>query len=230
MKWSLGSFQLPKRILTLPNWWEYWPITHIFAYRNLWNRGTVLPCMIIRYNYKTLRYLWESPVGIATGWTAGVRVSAGAGIFLFSTVSRPALESTQPPIHWVPWALSSGVKRLEREADPSSAKAKNSWDCWECFNILTDNTESVSYVLNQHIACVRLNRYIIVYTQQDAKYENEDSWDIPPLPDTSSWRGASWIKHRDNFNFTVHATFLCSVSCTENRRCFERVCINSLAR
>jgi hypothetical protein len=41
------------------------------------------------------------------------------------------------------------------------------------FNILTDNTESVSYLLNQHIACVRLNRYIIVYTQQDAKYENE---------------------------------------------------------
>jgi hypothetical protein len=43
-----------------------------------------------------------------------------------------------------------------------------------CFNILTDNIESVSYLLNQPIACVRLNRYIIEYTQQDAKYENED--------------------------------------------------------
>jgi predicted nucleic acid-binding Zn ribbon protein len=30
-----------------------------------------------------------------------------------------------------------------------------------CFNILTDNTESVSYLLNQHITCVRLNRYIV---------------------------------------------------------------------
>jgi hypothetical protein len=37
--------------------------------------------------------------------------------FLFSTSSRPTLESTQPPIQWVPWALSPGVKRLGREAD-----------------------------------------------------------------------------------------------------------------
>jgi hypothetical protein len=33
-----------------------------------------------------------------------------------------------------------------------------------CFNIITDNTESVSYLLNQHIACVRLNRYILIFT------------------------------------------------------------------
>jgi hypothetical protein len=31
--------------------------------------------------------------------------------FLFSMTSRPALGSTQPPIQWVPGALSSGVKR-----------------------------------------------------------------------------------------------------------------------
>jgi hypothetical protein len=30
--------------------------------------------------------------------------------FLFSTSSRPALGPTQPPIQWVPWALSPGVK------------------------------------------------------------------------------------------------------------------------
>jgi hypothetical protein len=29
------------------------------------------------------------------------------------------------------------------------------------FNILTDNTEAVNYLLDQHIACVRLNCYII---------------------------------------------------------------------
>jgi len=32
-------------------------------------------------------------------------------------VSRTALGSTQPPIQWVPGALSLGVKRSGREAD-----------------------------------------------------------------------------------------------------------------
>jgi hypothetical protein len=43
---------------------------------------------------------------------------------------RMALGSTQPPIQWVPGALSLGVKQLGREADnsPSSTvKAKNTW-------------------------------------------------------------------------------------------------------
>jgi hypothetical protein len=35
--------------------------------------------------------------------------------------SWPALESTQPPIQWVPGALSPGVKRLGRETDHSSS-------------------------------------------------------------------------------------------------------------
>jgi hypothetical protein len=52
-------------------------------------------------------------------------------IFLFSTTSIPALGPTQPPIQWVPGALSPGVKRQGREADhspPSSAKTKNGGD------------------------------------------------------------------------------------------------------
>jgi hypothetical protein len=51
----------------------------------------------------------------------------GLGIFLFTTASRKALEPTQPPIQWVPGALSLGVKRPGREADhspPSSAEVK----------------------------------------------------------------------------------------------------------
>jgi hypothetical protein len=54
----------------------------------------------------------------------------GLGIFLFTTASRPALWPTQPPIQWVPGALSPRVKRPGREADqspPSSAKFKNAW-------------------------------------------------------------------------------------------------------
>jgi hypothetical protein len=52
------------------------------------------------------------------------------GIFLLTTASRPVLEPTQPPIEWVPGALSLGVKRPGREADhspSSSAEVKNAW-------------------------------------------------------------------------------------------------------
>jgi hypothetical protein len=50
------------------------------------------------------------------------------GIFLFTTASRPHLEPTQPPIQWVPGALSLGLKRPQCEADhspSSSAEVKN---------------------------------------------------------------------------------------------------------
>jgi hypothetical protein len=51
----------------------------------------------------------------------------GLGIFLFTTASRTALGTTQPPIQWVPGSLSLGVRLPEREADhspPSSAEVK----------------------------------------------------------------------------------------------------------
>jgi hypothetical protein len=57
----------------------------------------------------------------------------GLGIFLSTMISRPALRPTQPPIQWVPWALSLGVKRLVREANhspPSSAEVK---ECVELY-------------------------------------------------------------------------------------------------
>jgi hypothetical protein len=50
--------------------------------------------------------------------------------FHFSMSSRPALGCTQLPIQWVPWALSSGVKRPVREADHSPAtiaEVKKTW-------------------------------------------------------------------------------------------------------
>jgi hypothetical protein len=71
-------------------------------------------------------------VGIALGygldnWGSGVRFPTGLGIFLFTIASITALGPTQPPIQWVPGALSLGVKQQGREADhspPPSAKVK----------------------------------------------------------------------------------------------------------
>jgi len=48
-------------------------------------------------------------------------------IFLFTTVSGPALGPTQHPIEWVPGALCLGIKRPARETDhspPPSAEVK----------------------------------------------------------------------------------------------------------
>jgi hypothetical protein len=64
------------------------------------------------------------------GWTIGLLwfySRPGLGIFLFTTASRTALGPTQPPIQWVPGALSLGVKWPGREADhspPSNAEVK----------------------------------------------------------------------------------------------------------
>jgi hypothetical protein len=67
----------------------------------------------------------------ATGWMiGGFESRRGLGIVLYTTASRPAVGPTQPPIQWVPGALSLGVKRPVREADhspPSSAEVKNAW-------------------------------------------------------------------------------------------------------
>jgi hypothetical protein len=80
----------------------------------------------------------DSSVGIAIGYglddrMIGVRFPAGVGIFLFDTMSRPALGPTEPPIQWVLGTLSLGVKGPGREADyspPSSAEVK---ECVELY-------------------------------------------------------------------------------------------------
>jgi hypothetical protein len=71
--------------------------------------------------------------GIALGYELndrGFESRQGLGIFLFTTVTRPALVPTQPPIQWIPGALSLGVKRPGREADhspPPSTEVRNAW-------------------------------------------------------------------------------------------------------
>jgi hypothetical protein len=68
--------------------------------------------------------------GIALGYgldDQGFESRQGLRIFLFATMSRTALGPTQPPIQWVPGALSLGVKLPGHETDhspPSSAEVK----------------------------------------------------------------------------------------------------------
>jgi hypothetical protein len=50
---------------------------------------------------------------------SGFDFRRGLGIFLFSTVFRPALGPTQPPIQWVPGAPSLEVNQPQREANHS---------------------------------------------------------------------------------------------------------------
>jgi hypothetical protein len=75
---------------------------------------------------------WRSRDSSALGYgldDPGFDSRQGLGIFLLTTVSRPALGSIQHPSQWVQGVLSLGVKRSGREADnssPSSAEVKSS--------------------------------------------------------------------------------------------------------
>jgi len=55
------------------------------------------------------------------------------GIFLFITVSRTALDPTQPPIQWIPGSLSLGAKRAECEADHSLPSCAEIKECVELY-------------------------------------------------------------------------------------------------
>jgi hypothetical protein len=90
--------------------------------------------IILSWSYSIRLRAVDSSVGIALGYRLEVRGSrvrfpAGLGIFLFTTASRTALGPTQPPIQWVPGALSLGVRRPGREADHPHLvpRSKNEW-------------------------------------------------------------------------------------------------------
>jgi len=60
---------------------------------------------------------------------------------LFTTASKPDLRSTQPPIQWVPGALSLGIKLPRREADHSPAAGTEVKECVELY-LHSPNTTS----------------------------------------------------------------------------------------
>jgi hypothetical protein len=104
---------------------------HMSTFRN---KTKLLLFLFTFYNFaKKSR---DSSVGIATGYGLTIGVLGfdsrrGLGIFLITTTSRTVMVPTQPPIQWVPGAVSLGVKRPGREADrspPSSSEIKNAWN------------------------------------------------------------------------------------------------------
>jgi hypothetical protein len=95
----------------------YWLITRFSLHRwdSCW-RFVLLPPSWGRTVITQPVYHW------ATGWTIwvlGFDARQGLGVFPFTTASRTALGPTQPPVQWVPGALSLGLKRPWREADHS---------------------------------------------------------------------------------------------------------------
>jgi hypothetical protein len=109
--------------------------------KNIRCRTTSRICQVY---YQEWAVIAQSVYSWATGWMIGVLgfdSRPGLGIFLFTTASRTALEPTQPPIQWVPGALSLGVKRPGREADhshPSSTEVKE----WVELYLHSPNTPS----------------------------------------------------------------------------------------
>jgi hypothetical protein len=85
--------------------------------------------VLFRTSFTTI---WRREVHI------GLKVDASVGE---TTASRKALGPIQPPIQWVPGALSLGVKRPGREADhypPSSSEIKE----WPELYLHSTNTPS----------------------------------------------------------------------------------------
>jgi hypothetical protein len=65
---------------------------------------------------------------IPTGWTtgrSGFDPRRGQRIIPLTSVSRPALGPTQPPVQWVPGVLSPGPGGDADHSPPSSAEVEN---------------------------------------------------------------------------------------------------------
>jgi hypothetical protein len=114
-------------------------------------------------------YCLYSVVSIATSYGLDNRgvgsLSPGrAKNFLFAGSSRPALRPTQPPIQWVPGALSQGVKRPGREADqsrPISAKVKKMWIC----TYITLNVQVIRFSM-KHWRAESISGYAIYFAMK----------------------------------------------------------------
>jgi hypothetical protein len=89
-------------------------------------------------------YFWSWDSSVIQCWAMDdwrFKSWQGLGIFLFTTMSRLALEPIQPPIQWVPGVLSLGVKQLRCEANHSPPPSAEVKECVELY-LYSPNTPS----------------------------------------------------------------------------------------
>jgi hypothetical protein len=95
------------------------------AYSTLMMEAISSSEMSVDFQRTTWRYKEQGQRSLYNDWLRAGRPrgrssSPGAGKnFHFSMSSRPTMGPTQPPIEWVPGAISPGVKRPGSEADHS---------------------------------------------------------------------------------------------------------------
>jgi hypothetical protein len=77
------------------------------------NMETALETGLLRHNSINQWYRYSNR---PRAGRRGFDSRQGQNVFLYSTVLRQALAPTQPTTHWVPWAVSLGVKLLGRKA------------------------------------------------------------------------------------------------------------------
>jgi hypothetical protein len=95
--------------------------THIIQYYllHLYN-VLVLRLAFLFHLHSTFRIRVSSGSIVSDYGRSGFDPWRGQRIFPLTSVSRPALRSTQPPVQWIPGVLSPGVKaRPGRDADHS---------------------------------------------------------------------------------------------------------------
>jgi hypothetical protein len=111
----------------------------------------------------------------------------GNDFFLFTTVSRPAVGPTQPPIQWVSWALTPWVRLPVREADqspPPTANVKNAWSStyilqnvfMVCCLVSTGTILPLFYLWENylqyisHVLIIQISSQKFIFYQNDAAY------------------------------------------------------------
>jgi hypothetical protein len=118
----MWQWQIICRLLLLWNCCFYLPIIHLYSRVPTSAHAT----LCVRTG------MAESVQQLAMGrtiWWSGFDSWRGLGIFLFDTMSRSTLALTQPPVQWVMWVVSRGVKQPGSEADHSTTSSAEVKEC-----------------------------------------------------------------------------------------------------